>query len=300
MEKVHQSVLVREVIAALEVVPGGVYLDATFGEGGHTEALFESGAGRVYAIDRDLEAIERYRAQGKFGNDPRLIFIHGRFSQVAERLGEERFDGIVVDLGPSTRQLLDAERGFSFSNDGPLDMRMDQTETQNVLDILRELPLRLLQKSLSQSLSPKKARLMATRIKESIHSNELHSTFDLAKLSGPKHGKRHPATEFFLSLRMLVNRELSEIEEGLPSMIRLLKPGKRLAVITFHSTEDRLVKQLFRKVSGYGELSLIPDYEATAQRVTKKTIKPTREEMLTNPRCRSAQLRCVEKLSLNA
>lgn len=298
MEQCHRPVFLREVIELIRLVPGGVYLDLTFGEGGHSEALINSGAGKVVAFDRDNDALERYRKQANLARDHRLTLIHSRFSQLRDYVGNELFDGAVMDLGPSTAQLMEPARGFSFREEGPLDMRMDRSEERELSAILGQIRADELARALRTNTDLNKAEKVAERILSAFRLGKLATTLDLARLAGRGPGRRHPATVVFLALRMLVNRELDEIETGIPLAIDALKPGSRLAVITFHSSEDRTVKRVLRKMAGAcvcGQSFCLCPREKRVCSVLKKPLVPAQLEVQSNPRARSAKLRCVEK-----
>jgi 16S rRNA (cytosine1402-N4)-methyltransferase len=298
MERWHRSILVNEIIDVLKVSSAGTYADLTFGEGGHTGSFLAKGVKKVVGLDRDREALDRYRAEGEFRNDSRLELLHGKFSRFSE-LVHELFDGILVDLGPSTRQLLEAERGFSFSRPGPVDMRMDRSEAIALADLIAELSTQELADRLQSYADIRSSRKMAERVKRALNDGKLNTTSDLESLVGERHGKTNPATQLFMALRMLVNDELGEIEKGLPQLIPLLKPGGRLAVLSFHSGEDRLVKKVFKQLAGRCTCDFpicVCERNASVTWVLKKALPPGREEMRTNPRARSAKLRCIEKI----
>lgn len=300
MERFHRSVMLSEVLQYLDVKPGGIYADFTFGEGGHSEAILEKGAERLVAVDRDAEAVGLYRREGKYRDDPRLKLQHMRMSQFPYDQHQGEFDGILVDLGVSTRQLLQPQRGFSFAETGPLDMRMDPSEEGSTLaDALEGMSAEDLARALWENTDLKHSRSTARRILDAYHSGKLSDTSQLARLFGGRPGKSHPATVPFLALRMLVNQELYEINEGIPKLVDCLKPGGRLAVITFHSTEDRAVKRIFALLAGRcicGErLCRCPRQERVSL-VLRKPLLASAEELAENPRARSAKLRCVEKI----
>jgi len=300
MERLHRPVLLSEVIEIIKIKHGGVYADFTFGEGGHTEAFLRAGAGQVFSTDRDSEALRLYREHGEFRQDPRLSLFHTRFSEFKAFAGKTRFDGILADLGVSTRQLVVPERGFSFSASGPLDMRMDPASGTTLDEKLDTMDLEELASSLWRNADLKHPYGVARRVLEAHRAGKLKTTADLAALFNDRRekGKSHPATALFMALRMIVNEELKEIETGLPEAVDLLCPGGRLAVITFHSTEDRVVKKLFQELAGRCICAqhpcLCPRVEKVSL-VTKKPFTPSAEELATNPRARSAKLRCVEK-----
>lgn len=296
----HKSVLLKESIDFINLFSGGVYADLTFGEGGHTEALLRGGASQVRGVDRDLSAIETYRKEGSFKEDPRLKLIHQRFSEFALQAQSMEFDGILVDLGVSTRQLISPERGLTFQQAGPLDMRMDQSGGLTLKELLERLTEQELADLLYRNADLKNSRALARRIFTAFRKGLLNSTEDLAACLGEKRSKTHPATVPFMALRMAVNQELEEIEKTFPLLLDCLKPGGRLVVITFHSTEDRLVKTLMKQWAGKcicRELICQCNKNARVKLLTKKPMVPSPQEAKLNPRSRSAKLRCIEKLS---
>ncbi|MCB0405090.1 MAG: 16S rRNA (cytosine(1402)-N(4))-methyltransferase RsmH [Bdellovibrionales bacterium] len=299
----HLSVMRQEVIEYICLSSAGQYLDGTFGYGGHAEALLAAGAGQVLGLDQDQSALDAYRDTGSARHDPRLQLRHGRFSNVEEFTKLRDWDGAIIDLGPNSGQLLTAERGFSFSVSGPLDMRMDQSGGVPLEQCLRGHDATSLADALYEATGMRDSRRVARRILGAFEAGELTTTEDLAKLAGPRRGKTHPATEWFLGLRMVVNDELGEIRRGIPALLRCLKPGGRLGVITFHSTEDRVVKQLFKLLAGRcvceERLCRCPRVE-TIRWVNRKPLEPSEDELRRNPRARSAKFRCVEKLAPQA
>lgn len=294
--------MLRECLDYLRVRPGGHYADLTFGEGGHSEAMIKAGAAQVVAVDRDTMALDQYRQAGEFREDPRLELHHGRFSEFSRLASARDLDGILIDLGVSTQQLLRAERGFSFGASGPLDMRMNASGEERTLEeMLASANVEELADALERNTDMKPALPIARALLDAYRRGTVHNTGDLAGLAKASGGKRHPATVIFLALRMWVNQELKEIEEGIPPLLDCLKPGGRLAVITFHSTEDRAVKLLFKGLSGKcvcppGKRICECPKVRRVELVLKKPLEPTREELRANPRARSAKLRCVEKL----
>lgn len=288
--------MVKEVIESLKLNNSTIALDCTFGEGGHSEALLKAGIAAVYGVDRDHEAIDLYKYMGQ--TDPRLKLFHGRFSRVGELFPGQIWDAIVVDLGSSTRHFLDPERGFSFDRPGPLDMRMDRSEDKTLAAHLKEISEDTLMEYL-ENAGVIKAKTMAGKILE--HFRPSQTTSELANLAGPRRGKRHPATQLFLGLRMMVNEELNEISLGFPRLVDSLSVGGRLAVLTFHSTEDRLVKNIFKKLAGKcvceQQICVCPKI-ARVVPVTKHAMSCSAEEAHENPRARSAKLRCVEKSAI--
>lgn len=299
MDWLHTSVLLNEVIDFIGLKPGGTYADLTFGEGGHTEAFLNQGAKEVWAVDRDHSAIEKYLKAGALAGDSRLRLHHQRFSQFPSLVGSTLFDGILLDLGVSTRQLISEERGFTFQKPGPLDMRMDQSQGTTLKDLLERLDEDELADILYLNADLKNSRSLARKILTAFRSGRIKTTQDLAECLGKRMGKTHPATVPFMALRMAVNSEIEEISETLPKLIELLKPGGRLVVITFHSTEDRTVKTVFKKLAGRcvcHELICCCSKDARVKILTKKPVEPSPQELSQNPRSRSAKLRCVEKI----
>jgi len=286
-DTIHRPVMLRETVASLNPKPGGLYVDATLGLGGHTAALLAATApdGRVIAVDRDAEAraLARERLSG-FGD--RFTVVEGNFDRFDERaaLAPASVDGVLVDLGVSSLQLDRAERGFSFRRPGPLDMRMDPSQGPTAADLLRAASVDEVEEWLRRAGEERFAGKLARRLKEAAPA--MTTTADLAEVVArcvPRRGKSHPATRVFLALRMAVNREMESLDELLNRAARVLKPGGRLAVLTFHSEEDRRVK-----AAGRGG----PPWRA----VTKKPVAASGEERAANPRSRSAKLRVLEKI----
>ncbi len=300
MERLHKSILVSEIIELLRVSGSGVYADVTFGDGGHTEALLDAGAALVVGTDRDKEALARYSKEGRYAGSSRLRLVHSRISEFSQKV-QECFDGIIADLGVSTRQLMEPSRGFSFASRGPLDMRMDRSHGKPLSEWLLEWSEEELGTFFRDAAGIPGAFRVAKRVLEAAHYHDLKTTEDLARMMGPKRTKRHPATTLFMALRMAVNEELEEVATGIPSLIDKLKPEGRLAVMTFHSTEDRLVKRLFKVAAGRctcDEPICRCSNVKIAEWVNKKPIIPGEAEQTQNPRSRSAKLRCIEKLPL--
>ncbi len=286
-DAIHRPVMLRETVGALNPRSGGLYVDATLGLGGHTEALLAACApdGRVVAVDRDPEARALARARLAHAAD-RLTVVEGNFDRFDERAGlvEGSVDGVLADLGGSSLQLDRAERGFSFRRPGPLDMRMDPTQGPTASEMLRAASLEDLEGWLRRAGEERFAGKLARRLKDLAPG--LGSTADLAEAVArcvPRRGRSHPATRVFLALRMAVNREMESLDDFLARAARVLKPGGRLAVLTFHSEEDRRVKE-----AGRGG----PPWRA----VTKKPLAASGVERAENPRSRSAKLRVLEKI----
>lgn len=286
-------------MAALDVTRCGTYLDLTFGEGGHTEAMLAAGADRVIAFDQDAQTIARYREHGALKSDSRLTLIHSRFSELGSYVPADSADGILIDLGVSTRQLLMPERGFSFTGEGPLDMRMDPSRGLPLSAWLEKLSLDDLAVAIGKNTDMKGVYSAARRILEAFHAGHLKTTADLAALFDRPGGKTHAGTVVFLGLRMLVNDELGEAERVLPQALDALKDGGRLAIITFHSTEDRLVKRALKILAGKciceKPLCQCPRIRR-GDLIYRKPVVPGQAELNANPRARSAKLRCIEKV----
>jgi 16S rRNA (cytosine1402-N4)-methyltransferase len=301
----HRPVLQREVFELLKPNAGLLIVDATCGGGGHTEALLESGAD-VLALDQDPDAVrhvtERLAHLGR-----RIIVRQANFRHadcVLDELGIRTIGGALFDLGVSSRQLENAERGFSFIRNGPLDMRMDPRTTLTAATIVNDYSEEDLTRLFRELGEEPAARRIATMIVKMRKTSPFRETLPLArtieKLVG-RHGRQHPATRVFQALRMEVNDELGALEQGLRVLTARLDRGGRIAVITFHSLEDRIVKNFFRDHSRewldkpeWPEPRRNPDYDLAL--VTPKPVDPSEEEQRANPRSRSAKLRVAEKI----
>lgn len=285
----HKPVMVEEVIRLMNVKPGGFYLDCTLGSGGHSLAILERSSpnGYLVGIDRDPTAISRAeevlsRYKGRF------TLILGNFvclSELISKTGIERFDGILFDLGVSSMQLEDPMRGFSFNKDGPLDMRMDPDISLTAHQVVNTFPLDELENIFKDLGEEPFAHKIAKAIVEYRRKKEIASTKELSEIVSSvvrRRGKIHPATKVFMALRIYINGELENLKKALTQAVSLLKPGGRLCVISYHSLEDRIVKNFFR--------------ESGEKIITTSVIKPTKEEILSNRKARSAKLRGLEKL----
>lgn len=306
-ENAHTSVLLAETIELLAPKPEEAFVDATLGLGGHTKRLLETEATlRVIGIDQDQEAMTKAKERLKVFGD-RVEFRHGNFGDIRKFVAEA--DGILADLGVSSLQLDSESRGFSFRFDAPLDMRMDTSgDDESAAELLERLTEEEIANVIYGYGEERFSRRIARRIVERRNSgNPVRTTKELAELverSVPRKPKDkiHPATKTFQALRIAVNRELEVLERFLKDAIDLLKPNGRLAIIAFHSLEDRMVKQAFLKASGKCQCPpRIPQCQCGAKReveiLTKKPITATLEELDLNPRSRSAKLRAVRKLS---
>ena len=294
-----------ESIDGLDIHPNGIYVDATFGRGGHTQGILDQlgDSGQVIAFDQDIDAIDF--AKSSF-NDPRLSVIHSNFSKLNNELEGlnliGKIDGILMDLGVSSPQLDHAERGFSFNKDGALDMRMDQTQPLTAAQWLKESSEVEIADALYLYGEEKRSRIIATTIKKYQKSNEIKTTLDLANLisSVVRSGKnKHPATRSFQAIRIVINDELKQLSETLEQTIKALATNGRLSVITFHSIEDRIVKQFIRKYSRPKEAPKgLPIRTNEGNQCVLKDlgkIKPSEQEIMTNRRSRSAILRLAQK-----
>ena len=302
----HEPVLLEEVVAGLAVQPGSTHVDGTFGAGGYSKALLGAGAGRVIAFDRDPTAITEGRS---LVPDPRLVLVHERFSRLDRALidmGEAPVDGVALDIGVSSMQLDRAERGFSFSKDGPLDMRMSQAG-QSAAEFLNEADEAEIARVLKEYGEEPRARAVARAI---VAARPLTRTAELAavvrRALGYRQGqKSDPATRTFQAIRIHLNAELDELEQGLSAAERVLRPGGRLAVVTFHSLEDRIVKRFLKERSGSLPAGSrhrpqiargpAPTFEKVA-----RPVAPSERELARNPRARSARLRTAVRTAAPA
>jgi len=300
----HVPVMLAEAVDALAVKPDGVYLDGTFGRGGHArEVLKRLGAGgRLLLLDRDPQAIAMARAE--FGQDPRVQVRHGSFADLAEwDATEGGLDGVLLDIGVSSPQLDDPQRGFSFQADAPLDMRMDTSQGESAAEFLARASEETIADVLYNYGEERMSRRIARWIVERRADQPIRTTAELAELCARANPKRepgkHPATRTFQALRIAVNAELDALQRGLAGAERRLKPGGRLVVISFHSLEDRIVKQFIRGRSQPppARRGLPPPAHAPLTlRALGNARLPSDEEVERNPRARSAVLRVAERL----
>jgi len=311
MTAAHVPVLLDEVVNALAIRPGDTVVDGTFGAGGYTRALLGVGAGRVIAFDRDPDAIEEGRSlvPASKGGQDRLTLIEQRFSQMDRVLAERGIglvDAIALDIGVSSMQLDRAGRGFSFSADGPLDMRMERSGP-TAAEFLNQADEAEIARIIRLYGEEPRARTIAKAI---VANRPIERTGELAAIvrraAGYRAGqKSDPATRAFQAIRIHLNAELDELEQGLEAAERALKPGGRLAVVTFHSLEDRIVKRFFRERSGGTPAGsrhrpvLVDPKQPTFERVAKP-VSPTERELAANPRSRSARLRSAVRTAAPA
>ena len=298
----HLPVLLEEVIAALKIKKGGIYLDGTVGYGGHAQAILEKG-GKVIGIDRDQQAIEY--TQKKL---PEVELYQGSYADIDNILEEQSVDGILLDLGASSPQFDQAERGFSFKADGPLDMRFDVNGTKKTAaDILNTYQQPRLEKIIREYGQERFAKKIAKAIVNNRKTKKFARTDDLRQLIEKVIPRRawppaiHPATRTFQALRIEVNQELDQLEEALPKLVDRLKKGGRIVVISFHSLEDRIVKHFYKLAEKSCVCPLeFPecrcDKQPTLQIVTKKPITATKTEIKQNARSRSAKMRVAERI----
>lgn len=303
----HQAVLLNEALESLNIHPSGIYIDATFGRGGHSRAILQqlNEKGRLIAFDQDLEAVAFAKQQ--FADEPRLTIEHCNFNQVAnvvEQHGlKNKIDGVLMDLGVSSPQLDDAERGFSFLRSGPLDMRMDTSQGETARQWLARVKLVDLINVLKRYGEEKFARRIATAILETRETREITETGDLAEIISNaipvKEKHKHPATRSFQAIRIYLNEELQAIEQGLKGAVSVLAKEGRLSVISFHSLEDRIVKRYMRDMSSRPKLPAgLPVMEADIEvpyKLVGKPVTASDEELKVNPRARSARLRVLER-----
>ncbi|MBE0509702.1 MAG: 16S rRNA (cytosine(1402)-N(4))-methyltransferase RsmH [Chromatiales bacterium] len=306
----HRPVLLDEVLAALAIRADGIYLDGTFGRGGHSAAILErlGEQGRLLASDKDPQAIAV--AEQRFAEDARFSIVQGSFTRLAELVAERgwqgKVDGILLDLGVSSPQLDDPQRGFSFRGDGPLDMRMDPTSGISAAQWLNQAEEAAIAQVLKEYGEERYAKRIARAIvKSRIEQGPIGNTARLAKLvaeANPSWERdKHPATRSFQAIRIFINRELEELEAVLEQCLAMLAPGGRLAVISFHSLEDRLVKRFIRDQARGGDFPPdLPISEAQLQRRLRpigKDVRAGEAELARNPRARSAVLRVAERLA---
>lgn len=311
MKYPHQPVLVGEVVKYLVSEPEGVYVDGTVGSGGHSEAIGEKikARGRLVCLDRDSEAIRisRERLSHMGGKVILIKANYAELNRVIHDLGYEKVQGIFLDLGMSSYQLEQSGRGFSFNRDEPLDMRMDVDEEITAYQLINHLTSKELQKILREYGEEKRAKAVATLITRERKKKSVDTSLELASLIQsvipPSHhpGARHPATRSFQALRIAVNRELNHLEAFLDKAPSLIQTGGKLVILSYHSLEDRRVKQAM--VDWEKSCHCPPDFPVCAcddkplfKRIHKKGIKPNQEEIEANPRSRSALLRVAERI----
>lgn len=305
----HLTVLLREAVDGLDIKPDGIYIDGTFGRGGHSAAILAKLGvkGRLIAIDKDPEAIAV--ANERFGEDERFSIVQASFADIAEILDEQgisgRVNGILLDLGVSSPQLDKAERGFSFMKEGPLDMRMNPDEGESAAEWLSHASVEDMTEVLKKYGEERFGKRIAHAIAETRINNPIRTTQQLVSVISDaqpvKDKHKHPATRSFQGIRIFINRELDDLERFLDTVVGQLAPSGRLSVISFHSLEDRIVK---RKLQQLAQGEVLPrglpirDSEVNKEvKLIAKKVRAGEKEVSDNPRSRSAILRVAEKLS---
>jgi 16S rRNA (cytosine1402-N4)-methyltransferase len=283
--------MVKEAMKVLNPIPGGTYVDATIGPGGHSEAILTliGTGGKLIGVDRDSEALKIVEEKL---SDKRVILRKGNFSEMENLLNEEgitEVDGILLDLGISMVQMKDIERGLSFISNKRLDMRMDREQPLSAWDVVNRYPVKELERIFREFGEERLSRKIAEAIVRERRIRPIDTCSALSEIVERVYGGRgrvHPATKTFQALRIEVNKELEELQKGLNSSIRIMKTGGRLCVISYHSLEDRIVKHFIARSSKEGSLRVI----------TKKPLTPGSEEIRSNPSSRSAKLRAAERI----
>lgn len=312
----HVTVLLHEAVEALAIKPDGIYVDGTFGRGGHSRLILSrlGEQGRLIAFDKDPVAV----LSGEAIKDKRFCIRHGGFSKMQrmlQEMGMTKIDGVLLDLGVSSPQLEEASRGFSFRSGGPLDMRMDTSSGQTAAEWLATVTEDQLEKVIKEYGEERFARQIARAIIVARTRQPIVTTSQLAEIVSAVvrarqrqwENMRHPATRTFQAIRIHLNQELEELSLVLPQCVELLNPGGRLVVISFHSLEDRMVKQFMRAVANSDELPRgVPVREKDLQRFSKqklrligKAVRPSEDEVIGNVRARSAVMRVAERIALN-
>lgn len=309
----HITVLLNEAVDGLNIKPDGTYIDCTLGGGGHSGLILSklSGNGKLYSFDQDITAInfnkDKFKEENELG---KINFIKSNFRNISEELNKRNIsgvDGILYDLGVSSPQFDNADRGFSYNYDAPLDMRMDQSQSLTARDVVNDWSYEQLVRIFFRYGEEKFAKSIARRIEKVRQQTPIETTgqlVDLVKEAIPAKARRkggHPAKKTFQAIRIAVNDELGALEESLEQALDLLNPGGRISVITFQSLEDRLVKVMFKQKTSLPELPpglpVIPDSQKVEYKlITRKPIVPSDDEITHNNRAHSAKLRIIEKL----
>ena len=306
----HTSVLLHESVEALNIKPDGIYVDATMGGGGHSSLILESlTTGRLIGFDQDEVAIKHN--QEKFGNDDRVTIIKSNFKNLKselDKIGITKIDGIIYDLGVSSMQIDESERGFSYMLDAKLDMRMDQSQALNAYDVVNTMSEKDLTKIFKDYGEEKFSKQIASAIVNKRTQAPITTTLELVEVIKGAIPKKffykltsHPAKKVFQALRIYVNQELNVFKISVDDAFELLNVDGRISVITFHSLEDRICKTTFKELSSFDpslkDLPVIPqDLQAKGKVITNKPILPSKEELEYNSRARSAKLRVIEKI----
>lgn len=309
MKKMHYSVLLKESIDGLNIKDGGTYVDCTLGYAGHSKVILEKNKkGKLFAFDEDENAV-KYSKEALSSIGDNFTIFKENFANLKETLEKEnilKVDGFLFDLGFSSPQIDDAKRGFSFKLNAPLDMRMDTQNSFTAKDVVNTYSLEKLTDIFFKHAEEKYSKVIASEICNERKNKEIVTTFELVDIIQKAVGasyfyKNHPEREIFQAIRIEVNNELSVIEKALPDAIDMLNKGGRICVITFHSLEDRLVKQIFKKYSEVddilkGMIDIPDEYKPKIKIINKKPILPTDEEINENSRSHSAKLRIVERI----
>jgi len=298
----HVSVLLEESVAALAIKPDGTYLDGTFGRGGHSRAILRSlsNSGRLIAFDKDPQAES---SAEQFSEDPRFEFVRASFAEISSRVETSELDGILLDLGVSSPQLDNAERGFGFSDDGPLDMRMDTRAGMTAAEWLAAASEADIADVIKTYGEERFAKRMASAIVKARAESPIIRTKQLATIVAEANPKwephKHPATRAFQAIRIFINRELEDLEIALGHTVDALSEGGRLVVISFHSLEDRIVKRFMRDQARGQQLPkhvpVIDSDTGKTLNLVGKALKPSTDEVQRNPRSRSAIMRVAER-----
>lgn len=309
MKMMHYSVLLKESIDGLNIKDGGIYVDCTLGYAGHSKVILEKNKkGKLFAFDEDENAV-KYSKEALSSIGDNFTIFKENFANLKETLEKEnilKVDGFLFDLGFSSPQIDDAKRGFSFKLNAPLDMRMDTQNSLTAKDVVNTYSLEKLTDIFFKYAEEKYSKVIASAICKERKNKEIVTTFELVDIIQKAVGasyfyKNHPEREIFQAIRIEVNNELSVIEKALPDAIDMLSKGGRICVITFHSLEDRLVKQIFKKYSEVddilkGMIDIPDEYKPKIKIINKKPILPTDEEINENSRSHSAKLRIVERI----
>ena len=309
MKKMHYSVLLKESIDGLNIKDGGTYVDCTLGYAGHSKVILEKNKkGKLFAFDEDENAV-KYSKEALSSIGDNFTIFKENFANLKETLEKEnilKVDGFLFDLGFSSPQIDDAKRGFSFKLNAPLDMRMDTQNSLTAKDVVNTYSLEKLTDIFFKYAEEKYSKVIASAICKERKNKEIVTTFELVDIIQKAVGasyfyQNHPEREIFQAIRIEVNNELSVIEKALPDAIDMLSKGGRICVITFHSLEDRLVKQIFKKYSEVddilkGMIDIPDEYKPKIKIINKKPILPTDEEINENSRSHSAKLRIVERI----
>lgn len=304
----HETVLLKEAVESLNIKESGVYIDGTFGRGGHSQKIIEKLGpnGKLIVVDKDPQAIER--AEEMFADDGRCLIFHGSFAEVdqyIESIGlAGKINGVLLDLGVSSPQLDDAERGFSFSNDGPLDMRMDSSKGETAAEWIATADERDIAIVLKEYGEERFAKRVANFIVERREEEAITTTWQLVSIISnaiPRKEKhKHPATRSFQAIRIFINRELDDLEECLGKTFDILDIEGRLVIISFHSLEDRMVKRFMRNNSTVmrlpPEIPIVPEELKPRMKLVGKANKASESEVEQNPRARSAVMRVAERI----